>query len=455
VTGKDQLLSCSHQQCHWQCGKALYWRVTTFVEQPGGKMRIYGTYSRGPWNEGTSAGRKRFSALVVVVAAAAVGCASSSDSSGNQAKVFSWDAGRYTNPNGAGGAVQGPSTCTGNGFIDPGEECDGMVPQGMTCSTATMGALPTGSLTCVGCKIDHSGCTSNAGPGGGGAGPGTGGMTGSSGTNGNAGASGGGGVSVDPPVNTTKDPKIPPVSGDCPTFANGTVTVAGLGGITLKVGPKSQGTGSLIFYWHGTGSTSGEYQFMMGAAVVNDIVSKGGIIVSPQSSLGSGGDCSGTATFSKDDFKVADQIAACAVQNYGIDPHRIYTSGCSAGGLQAGCMAELRSGYIAAALPNSGGAVFANPLQDPGHVPALMTMHGGSSDMVVVQFSQTSATLDQQFKTAGGFVMNCNHGGGHCGAPADLYAAGWQFLKDHPFGVSPEPYSGALPAGFPSYCQKL
>jgi len=117
-----------------------------------------------------------------------------------------------------------------------------------------------------------------------------------------------------------------------------------------------------------------------------------------QSSLGTGGDCSGTATFSKDDFKVADLIAACAVRDHNIDPCRIYTTGCSAGGLQSGCMAALRSSYLAAAVPNSGGEIMEQPIQDSSHIPAIMTMHGGSTDVVVVAFSTTSATLDGHMK---------------------------------------------------------
>ena len=162
---------------------------------------------------------------------------------------------------------------------------------------------------------------------------------------------------------TSKNPVIPPVPATCPTFVSGTgVSYGGLTGIALTVGPKSQGTGPLVFYWHGTGSSAGEYT-LMGAAVVNEIKAQGGIIVSPQAGTGTGGDCSGTAIFSKDDFKAADQIVACAVRDYGIDPHRIYATGCSAGGLQSGCMAELRSGYIAAAATNSGGIVIANPFK--------------------------------------------------------------------------------------------
>ena len=151
-------------------------------------------------------------------------------------------------------------------------------------------------------------------------------------------------------------------------------------------------------------------------------------------------------------MKVADLIAACAVRDQGIDSHRIYTTGCSAGGLQAGCMGALRSSYIAAVVPNSGGEVTRLPVEDPSRIPAVMTMHGGSSDMVVVSFATTSQSYDTQMKAAGAFVVNCNHGGGHCGAPAALYSAGWEFMKAHPFGIDPEPYSSALPSSFPSYC---
>ena len=301
-----------------------------------------------------------------------------------------------------------------------------------------------GGATAAGTGGASAGAGGAAGPGAGGA-RGTG-LGGAQGMGGRAGASGDAG----PPSGA--DPIIPPVSGDCPTFATGTVTVAGLAGITLQVGPKSQGTGPLLFYWHGTGQQASEVNALVPAAVRQEIMSQGGIIVSFQGSLGTGGDCSGTATFSRDDFKVADQIAACAVRDYGISPRRIFTTGCSAGGLQAGCMGAMRSSYIAAVAPNSGGEVTNQTIQDPTRVPAVMTMHGGASDMVIVSFATTSATYDTEMKAAGSFVINCDHGGGHCQAPAALYTAAWQFMKDHPFGVAPEPYSSMIPATFPNYC---
>ncbi len=98
----------------------------------------------------------------------------------------------------------------------------------------------------------------------------------------------------------------------------------------------------------------------------------------------------------------------------------------------------------------SGGFVLPQPF-DSDYTPALMTVHGGV-DMVIVNFATTSATADQIFKDRRGFVMNCSHGGGHCGG-AVVADQVWQFFKDHPYGVEPEPYASGLPPSFPSYCQ--
>lgn len=261
------------------------------------------------------------------------------------------------------------------------------------------------------------------------------------------------GSDPEPPNSTAPMPRIPAISGTCPTFETGTVTVAGLGGISLQVGPKKDGTGSLVFYWHGTGSSASEVNTFLPRAVREEILDAGGIIVSFDDSTGTGGDCSGTSTFSKDDFEIADLIAACAVRDHAVDPRRIYTTGCSAGGLQAGCMGAMRSSYIAAVAPNSGGEVSRQSIEDPSHTPAVMTMHGGSSDVVVVAFSRTSATYDAHMKEAGSFVVNCDHGGGHCRAPSELYSAAWEFMKAHPFGVEPSPFEDGLPDTFPDYCQ--
>jgi predicted esterase len=271
------------------------------------------------------------------------------------------------------------------------------------------------------------------------------------GLTGGTGATGGGGATMLPPTSGGTEPTIPPINGECPVFQNGTVMVAGHKGVQLTVGAAGK-MGAVYFFWHGTGGNAAQVS-MVPASVRNEVISSGGIIASfnGNQSSGAAGDCSGTGAHNIADFNAADQIVACAVKNHGVDPRRIYTTGCSAGGLQSGCMAQLRSSYIAASAPNSGGVVFSQKWQNAGK-PAIFTMHGGSSDMVGVSFADTSAMLDMSAKQHGSFVVNCNHGGGHCGAPAALYQASWLFMKDHPYGAD-SPWKNGIPAGVPDYCK--
>jgi predicted esterase len=252
---------------------------------------------------------------------------------------------------------------------------------------------------------------------------------------------------------TGPGPKIPEVMGDCPEFKNGTIMIGGHSNVMITAGEPGK-MGPILFYWHGTGSSAEGEIGRIPRSVIDDIVSSGGIIAgfNGGGSARGKGDCSGTAAHNMADFDAADQLVACAVTKHGSDPRRIYSAGCSAGGLQSGCMAMMRSSYLAAVAPNSGGIVTPQPWQDD-HSPAVMTMHGGAGDMVIVTFSQTSNAFDMQAKTHGSFVVNCDHGGGHCAASDELKSAYWQFLKDHPFGFEKSPWETAFPAGVPDYCK--
>jgi poly(3-hydroxybutyrate) depolymerase len=166
-----------------------------------------------------------------------------------------------------------------------------------------------------------------------------------------------------------------------------------------------------------------------------------------------GGDgLSGTAIFGKGDFDLGDQLLACAMKNHNVDSRRVFATGCSAGGLFSTAMAAMRSNYMAAVAPNSGGTSFPAAFQSMW-TPALMTIHGAPGvDVVGIDFSQTSATADMNFKSRGGFVINCNHGGGHCGG-GGLSGDIWNFFKAHPYGTSPSPWKDALPSGFNAACK--
>jgi predicted esterase len=317
-----------------------------------------------------------------------------------------------------------------------------------------------------------SGGGSGGSGGGSGSSGGTGGSSGSSGASSGSGNSSGGGddggSSGTGPVTTTgADPTIPAPMGTCPTLtgmSGGTVTISGTA-VSIWSGTKGSTPAPIVFYWHGTGSTASEVTTFM-QPQLTEIVQEGGLVASFSTSTSQGQD-TGDAVWYTGDFAMADQILACAVQQLNINTRMIYTAGCSAGGLQAGAMMFSRSAYLAAAMPNSGGETFANAyMQENAHVPSVMTAHGGSADMVVISFATASATLDMDIasrasssKPPGGYAIDCNHGGGHCGiffAPAVDYAAyisaQWQFCKDHPYGVATDPYASGLPASFPSYC---
>jgi poly(3-hydroxybutyrate) depolymerase len=247
-------------------------------------------------------------------------------------------------------------------------------------------------------------------------------------------------------------PIIPEVTEECPTFRDGTISFMGLSGITVVAGAKASGpTAPMVFYWHGTGSFAGEYAGSA-AAVVQGVRSEGGVLISFQGTTG-GDLLSGTAIFGAGDFALTDQLLACAVKNHNVAPTRVFSTGCSAGGLFAGAMAAMRSNYMAAVAPNSGGWTTPAVRWQNDWTPALMTMHGAPGvDVVIIDFSQSSATADKAFKARGGFVINCNHGGIHCGA-GGLSGEVWDFFKAHPYGTKPSPWASALPAGFSSQCK--
>jgi hypothetical protein len=107
---------------------------------------------------------------------------------------------------------------------------------------------------------------------------------------------------------------------------------------------------------------------------------------------------------------------------------------------------------MAAVASNSGGWTAPVAFQNMW-TPALMTVHGApGSDVVIIDFSESSMTADIAFKKRGGFVINCNHGGGHCGG-GGLAGDIWEFFKAHPYGTTPSPWKDALPSGFNPVCK--
>lgn len=272
---------------------------------------------------------------------------------------------------------------------------------------------------------------------------------GGTGGTGGTGGSGGSGGSLPTPT------MLPQVQGTCPTLQNGSNSIT-LNGISMNwtvwVGDPNNGPGPALIYWHGTGMTAQEASVVFGDARIQEIVSQGGIVASAESTSNTGSNTGNNVWF-RGDFNYADQIIACAMQQLGIDTRRIYTMGYSAGALQATAMGHDRSGYLAAYASYSGGLLFPNAQQDPNRLPPAAALHGAQgSDVVIIDFYDASHRLEDEYTSKGFFIIDCNDGEGHVsGTRIGLTPMVWQFFKDHPYKVNPEPYT-TLPSGWPSYC---
>jgi hypothetical protein len=295
-----------------------------------------------------------------------------------------------------------------------------------------------------------SGGNSSGGNGSGGSnsssGSGSGSSSGSSSSGSSTGSSGGSGAGPSPTM-------LPSVSGMCPTIpqnANGTsLTFAGE---PVDVWTGSGTGGPLVMFWYETGGSATDVSFQFGTAQISAVTAEGGMVASFAKSNGMGTD-TGDAVWFTGDFTTADQVVACAIQQLKINTRRIFTTGASAGALQAVYMAFARSGYIASVAPISGGVIVPPAYQDPSNVPSAMVIHGAPGlDVVIIDFASASATYESDIAMSHGFSMDCNTGGGHVGGPPAICPGIWQFFEDHPFKVSPQPYP-PIPAVFPSYCQ--
>ena len=261
---------------------------------------------------------------------------------------------------------------------------------------------------------------------------------------------------------------LPTVNGTCPTFANGTQVTLAAGAQTIKanVWMGTKGGGPLIFYWHATGSTASlEVPSAFDTAA---LASAGGILVGPEASTRTGTPTGNTGddVWYQSDAAFMDQAVACAMKQLPIDTRHIHTAGYSAGALQAVYVWYARSGYVASIISYSGGDATINTaaMQDPSNFPAAIVAHGGMGvdtysvpgSTSSVDFSQTSAAWESVISADHGSYIDCNDGGNHVAffqtrAP-NLKPVSLRFFLDHPFGITPEPYT-TLPTGFPSYCK--
>jgi predicted esterase len=257
---------------------------------------------------------------------------------------------------------------------------------------------------------------------------------------------------------TTPDARfLPSVTGACPTIADGQATFAPAGIAPRKVilsagADASVKGGPLVFFWHGAGGDPTEATSALGVAIA-EIKSMGGVVAAPYHDPASGElpwflSIGGTR---EDDLRVADEVVACAIQQRGVDVRRIHSVGFSAGAMNTAQFALRRSGYVASIVMYSGALIDQPDPQDEANRYPAMLFFGGPNDQVGVNFDDATHAYHDYLTDQGHFSFLCDHNRGHT-VPNDGRASAWQFIKDHPFGASPEPYASALPSGFPTYC---
>ncbi len=245
----------------------------------------------------------------------------------------------------------------------------------------------------------------------------------------------------------TKQARIPANVGACPTFRDGTVTFNPRGAqrrvrLFLTPGALTKG-GPLVLYWYGTFGQPTQAQSALGSSFAA-IKAAGGIIAAPINANGGtfpwlgGGDA---------DYRLADEIVACAVKN-GVNPNRIHSLGFSAGGLFTTMLSFARSNYIASIATYSGGLQSSRPVsQDPNNKYNALILTGGSRDVVFgTNFPALSRALQSRLKSNGHSAIYCDHRTGHRIPSATYQSAVGQFFLDHPFGTNPSPYLNRLPA---------
>jgi predicted esterase len=258
------------------------------------------------------------------------------------------------------------------------------------------------------------------------------------------------------PATTPPAQFVPKASGTCPAFTEGSNTFSPDGksrDVLLWVGDQAKTLdGPLVFFWHGSGGDPSEATQVLGPAL-DAILAMGGVVAAPyhDPAAGSLPWYLSTGGTDESDLRVADEVLACALATVGIDRRHIHSIGFSAGAMHNTQFAALRSGYLASIVDYSGARLSDPDEQDAANKYPAMLFYGGASDQVGISFADEARNYHTALTSEGHFSFLCNHDMGHT-VPFDGRAAAWQFLQDHPFGVTPEPYAKALPAGFPSYC---
>ncbi|MEQ9502736.1 MAG: hypothetical protein RIT81_38055, partial [Deltaproteobacteria bacterium] len=246
-------------------------------------------------------------------------------------------------------------------------------------------------------------------------------------------------------------PPTPPVyPGTCPVFTNGNNSnflSAGQSRSFLMTLPANPVGAGVVFVWHWLGGNPTDATNWMGysTAAGTDPV----IVIAPNSCCSSGEWQTGVLPPNNVDIEMFDDVLACLSVQYNVDMNRVWSVGHSAGALFTTFLMQHRANYLASVAALSGGQLggFTVP-QSP--IPALLVWGGPTDTYGSFSFETATLNLSNNLQNNGHFVVHCSGTFGHQLPPGQPFT--WEFLRDHPRGVQPEPYQFGLPPTLPSYC---
>ncbi|WP_281646343.1 hypothetical protein [Parendozoicomonas sp. Alg238-R29] len=195
--------------------------------------------------------------------------------------------------------------------------------------------------------------------------------------------------------------------------------------------------GPVVFFWHGSNEDWGQVYRVLGESVINQITKEGGVVFAP---FAGSPDAlpwhvmNPALVWKHNDFQLADQLVACAEEEFDINDRRIYSMGFSAGGIQSAAMGRMRSNYIAAIASYSGGQLPWFKLLPTGapnnYYPAFVTYGTKGQDKVpLVEFSDTSKKLIFYMENRGFHkAIDCEQNRGHT-MPSSTKQVGWDYIS--------------------------
>ena len=247
-------------------------------------------------------------------------------------------------------------------------------------------------------------------------------------------------------------PTLPDPPASCPTLRTGMVSILGMD-VRLWVGRRSAAGGGMAYLYWPTHFGMADDAESLGDNL-DRIVAGGGLVAAFSQTLGAGEDTA-LGAWHTGDFEVADVVVACAVQQLGVDPRRIYTGGCGAGGLHAGAMVYARASYLAGAVLEGGGVMSPGKLPPGGHVPSLIASYGLTDGPMDIVAPPATRALARDLSNHGGLVIVCPGPSACIGPTSQIRDAHFRFLVDHPYGIDADPYADGLPPEFDDVCDRF